>query len=100
MNSFLGFVTLGSSLLGYLLTKNGDVPTAADALPTYRVYGPSGLMTNGTGAVAAGDQTAIYKLTHSIASADGFVAGQTYSIRVAYTIGGAAKGQVLTFTVV
>jgi len=51
--SFLGFVTLGNTLKGDVITRNtSKVPTNGDALPTYRIYGPSGLMTSGTGTVA------------------------------------------------
>lgn len=53
MDGFLGFVTLGSELKGSLLTKTtGNVPTDATGNPGYRIYGPSGLMTNGTGSLS------------------------------------------------
>jgi hypothetical protein len=48
MGAYAGFVQLGSSLLVNLLTKPGTlVPTNADALPTYRVYGPAGALPSG-----------------------------------------------------
>lgn len=40
---FQGFVVLESTLYGVVLVKNSSgVPINADALPTFRVYGPSG----------------------------------------------------------
>jgi len=51
--SFLGFVTLGNTLKADVLTKNSSlIPTNGDALPSYRIYGPSGLVTGGTGSAA------------------------------------------------
>ena len=50
---FLGFVELDDTLTGLILTANGSLtPTDAVAVPTFRVYGPNGLMTNGTGVSA------------------------------------------------
>ena len=48
--SFLGFITLGATLKGTLLTRNSSkVPINADSVPTYLILGPDGLMTSGTG---------------------------------------------------
>lgn len=48
--SFFGYVTLGATLKGDVVTRNASrVPTNVDANATYRIYGPNGLMTNGTG---------------------------------------------------
>lgn len=49
MPAFLGFVTLGETLTGTFLTRDGNSPKNASAGPTFRAYGASGLMTNGTG---------------------------------------------------
>lgn len=51
---FVGFVSLGSTLVGTIVTRNtSDTPLDAAALPTFRVYGPTpALMTNGTGTTA------------------------------------------------
>lgn len=49
---FVGFVTLDGTLIGPLITtENGALKDAA-SLPTYRIYGPNGIMTNGTGTCA------------------------------------------------
>ena len=48
--SFLGYVTLGTTLYSDVVTRSTtNVPTNSDALPAYRIYGPDGLMTSGTG---------------------------------------------------
>ena len=53
---FIGFVALNATIKAVVMTKNAsDVPTNGDALPTYRIYGPSGIMTNGTGSAALHD---------------------------------------------
>jgi hypothetical protein len=53
---YWGFVQLGNQISGQvLITNTSDTPVDADALPTYRVYGPLGVMTNGTGSLALMD---------------------------------------------
>jgi Ubiquitin-activating enzyme E1 FCCH domain len=49
---FLGFVTLGQTLQALLQTRNpsGFAPINADELPTWRVYGQTGIVQNGTAA--------------------------------------------------
>ena len=86
------------------LTKNGDAPTNADSNPAYRIYGlVSGsvvLMTNGTGTISQTDsQTGFYTGTKSIIGGDGYVAGQTYVVKVTYAISSAQKGETHSFTV-
>jgi hypothetical protein len=47
---FAGFVALGSILVEAFLVRNSqESPVNADALPTFRIYGPGGLMQHGTG---------------------------------------------------
>jgi hypothetical protein len=54
---YLGLINLNSTLHAAVVTRDytGAV-TNADAAPTYRIYGPVGLMTNGTGALTPKDQ--------------------------------------------
>jgi Ubiquitin-activating enzyme E1 FCCH domain len=53
---FWGFVQLGNVIKGQVILRNGsNVPTDATGLPAFRVYGPNGLMTNGTGSLALKD---------------------------------------------
>jgi len=101
---FLGYVKLGDSLVIAQLTKSGDTPTNADSNPAYRIYGlVSGsvqLMTNGTGTLTQTDsQTGFYTGTKSIIGGDGYVAGQTYVIKVTYAISSAQKADIHSFTV-
>lgn len=56
---YLGMVQLGSALTSSVLFRNAsDTPTDGASAPTYRVYGPSGLMTNGTGTLSSKDPSA------------------------------------------
>ncbi len=56
MGQFLGFVTLGQDLSGSHLTKNtSNTPLDSSPAPQYRLYGPNGLMTNGTGSLSIKD---------------------------------------------
>ncbi len=46
---FLGLAPINVAFSQPLLTKNGSlVPSNADSLPTYRVYGPAGLVASGS----------------------------------------------------
>lgn len=57
---FQGFVQLESTIPLVLSVSNSSgTPVNSDALPTYRVYGPGGLMANGTGNVAYLDSKAV-----------------------------------------
>lgn len=58
---YLGLVALNASLPLSQLVKNPSTgaPSNADAAPTYRVYGPSGLMTGGTGSLSLEDTGSI-----------------------------------------
>ena len=172
MSNFVGYVDLGNDLEIVLATINGSrVPTEPDAAPSYRVYGTSGVLANGTGSASAkhtfsvsdaanatpivitttaahnlstgqkvvisgvggntnangtftitkvdatsfsldgssgngaytsggtGQVVGLYKLTHTIAAADGFASGQTYTVSVDYKISGTNYTQTFTFTV-
>ncbi len=64
MPGFAGLVTLGSTIDVAVLSKSStNVPTDADALPTYRIYGPSGFMVSG--ALAYKDTGAITGATNA-----------------------------------
>lgn len=46
MDNFSGLVVLEGTLRDYLLTRDANkLPVAPDAAPTWRVYGPSGLLS-------------------------------------------------------
>jgi hypothetical protein len=101
---FLGFFDLESDLLGlWQALNNSNVPTAATGTPTYRIYGPEGLMNNGTGNCSAfdsGNVTGVYQFTTTLAEADGYARGVTYTVRTQGTVSGSAKAGMFTFTVV
>lgn len=47
--SFAGFVQLGSTLdIALVASNTSNIPTDADAFPTYRIYGPAGFLTSGS----------------------------------------------------
>src|SRR5262245_27036809 len=53
---FVGFVTLGDTLLVPILVRNAaQAPINTDALPGWRCYEPAGLMQNGAGTCAQKD---------------------------------------------
>jgi hypothetical protein len=60
---FAGFVGLGDTLGGAFLVKNAqESPQAPDSPPTFKVYGPGGLMQHGTGIASKLDtDTGLYQ---------------------------------------
>lgn len=53
MAEFLQHVMLGETLQGHLFVRNSaGEPRDADSAPGYRIYGPDGLMQNGTGSIS------------------------------------------------
>ena len=63
--SFAGFVVLESAIDVTVLSRSGNSPVNATSLPTYRVYGPNGLMTSGTGSAAFKDTGTITGATNA-----------------------------------
>lgn len=55
MSQFFGFVPVGTTLGATIVETSSNVPTDAASLPTYRIYGPAGVMQNGTGSLAFKD---------------------------------------------
>jgi len=63
---FLGFVELAATLKLVDLIKNSSgVPTNTDSLPTYRVYGPDGLLDLVTGSLSKKDTGSITGATNA-----------------------------------
>lgn len=49
MNQFLGIFPLGEAVSTAILVTNGSgTPVHADSAPTYRVYGPTGVLSSGS----------------------------------------------------
>lgn len=46
---FIGFATLDATIDGPLVTLQDGSLVDADSFPTYRIYGPNGLISGGTG---------------------------------------------------
>ena len=66
MGQFLGFVAIDASIKATIMTKNSSgVPVDATAGPTYRVYGPTGIMANGTGSMSAKDSGTVTGATNA-----------------------------------
>lgn len=65
MGKFIGFIELGSTLTFPLLTRSGDTPLNASSPPTFRIYGSSGLMTNGSGTTSFKDTGTITGATNA-----------------------------------
>lgn len=59
MGQYLGIVQLGTPLASSHITKNAaGTPKFADAAPTYRIYGPSGILGNASGSLGKKDPSA------------------------------------------
>ncbi len=66
MGIYAGFTELGDTLVIMHLVKTADgIPVNADSLPTYRVYGPAGLLPLATGSLALADHGAITGATNA-----------------------------------
>ena len=64
---FSGFVSVGSTAIRVLCltTDSSFTPTNASAVPSYRVYGPSGIMQNGTGSASFAETGTITNATNA-----------------------------------
>lgn len=66
MGQFLGIVALGSSFPVTALTKNtSGTPKDGTSGVAYRIYGPTGLMNNGTGSGTAKDSGSLSGATNA-----------------------------------
>jgi len=102
---YVGPATLGATDFAFMVntTSGTGVPTNADATPTYRIYAQGGTSALLTGTMTAGvvdSQTGLYKVTSlSITAGNGFAAGNTYCIRIAYAISATNRVDIYFFTV-
>lgn len=63
---FQGLVPLGgTATVSLLVTNSSKTPINADALPTYRVYGPDGLLDGQTGSVSFRDSGSVTDATNA-----------------------------------
>lgn len=82
---FLGFVPLGTTPALPALVAPSGTPVNTDALPTFRVYGPAGLMSGGTGTLSKLDSGTITNATNAspisvTSSAHGLTTGTNVTI--------------------
>lgn len=98
---FIGIIPLDGTLPATALTRNtSGVPTAPAAAPTYRVYGPAGLLSGQTGSTSQLDsQTGLYRASLSLTGANGYESGQTYCVLFQATVSGNAWAELATFQV-
>lgn len=77
---YLGLVQLGSALTTCVVTRNtSNTPIDPAAAPAYRIYGPGGLMTNGTGTLLSKDPS----------SSGGTITGATNASPIVITVSAA-----------
>jgi len=98
-------VTLADTLTFTVLTKNatGEL-TDADAVPTYRVYEAETATAILTGSMATLDTdntTGLYAESIACTTANGFEAGKSYTIYIAYAVSGmgSSTGEAQSFTI-
>ena len=101
---YAGFVPFGSTVKGIILTKNAArTPTNADALPTFRVYGPdrdTALVTGTCTVLDAPNVPGGYRYSIDCTGANGFAAGQSYDVVFSATVAGVVYGPQQKFSVV
>lgn len=102
----LGPVPLGTTTYALVqqCVTDARAPVAADTnAVTYRIYAPSGtsaLLTGSFSTTVVDSQTGFYQATGiQVTGANGFAAGNTYVVRVAYAVSAANKVDVHSFTV-
>jgi hypothetical protein len=100
---FIGFFSLSGTLKGLWQGRNASKsPTAATGNVTFRIYGESGLMTNGTGTATAFDSsnvTGLYQFSKALNSGDGYERGKCYTVRIEATVSAVVKVATYTFVV-
>jgi hypothetical protein len=99
---FAGFVALGATLVGAFFVKNSqESPVNADAAPIFKVYGPNGLMQNGTGIATVLDSSLSGSYQYMIAAdpANGYEVGTCYHVFITATVLGTPVGYEQSFIV-
>lgn len=100
---FLGFFTLGVAFTFAALFKNAGVNAQSTTTPGFRVYGPAGLQTNGTGSLTAKDTGTITGATNAspiviTCAAHGLTTGTL--VTISGVLGNTAANGTFTATVV
>jgi Ubiquitin-activating enzyme E1 FCCH domain len=101
---YFGFVPLSANLLAGQNTKlvSTGALTDADSPPTYRIYGPSGILGNGTGTMAfkdSGTITAASNATPIVATSAAHGLSTGTRVTIASVTGNTAANGTWTITV-
>lgn len=98
---FVGYCPLSGTCWGLVQSENTSfVPVAADALPTFRVYGSDSATPKATGTTTAfdsGNLTGVYKFSFSVTGA--FARGSNYQVVVTWAVSLQARQKVFSFSV-
>lgn len=103
---FFGYVPLGTTTFGFPIqcANSSRTPTAPDAAPTWRIYGPAGgaaLLTGTAPNTDTDSQTGFRFVTGvQVTLGNNFAAGNTYTVRAAYAISSVSEVDIGTFVVV
>jgi hypothetical protein len=100
-----GIVDLAGNVCMWVQCVNdARTPTAPDATPTFRIYGPAGTtMTDGTGtfeATIVDSRTGLYLKLMGCTAQRGYQQGVTYTVEVRYLISAVLKVELHSFLVV
>jgi hypothetical protein len=98
---FAGFITLGGTLTGAFLVKNSqESPVNADSSPTFKVYGPDGLMQHGTGiATKLDSDDGLYQYVVTADPSNGYEVGTCYKVFIYATVNSTPVGYEQSFIV-
>ena len=98
---FAGFIALGATLNGIFITKNAsETPVATDSLAIFKIYGPSGLMQNGTGiASKLGTDTGVYQYAITADPSNGYEVGTSYRVFITAVVLGTTVAYEQSFIV-
>lgn len=97
---FIGYWAVGSTAFGLVCSVNATgISTAADALPTFRVYGSTATpVATGTASVFDSPTlTGVYKFSFSVTG--GFARGSNYHVVVSYEVGAQPREQAFSLAI-
>ena len=100
---FLGYFQLGAAFTFAVLFKNAGVNADSSTTPGFRIYGPAGLQTNGTGSLTRTDSGAITGATNAspiviTSAAHGLTTGTL--VTISGVLGNTAANGTFTVTVI
>lgn len=98
---FVGYSPLSGTAWGLVQVEDtGGAPAAADALPTFRVYGSDSETPKATGTCVAfdsGNLTGMYKFSFTVSGA--FSRGLNYSVVVKWNVSLQPRQGTFTFSI-